>query len=191
MSIRGAILGLLSEEPMTGYEVAKRFEHSLARVWPARSNQIYTEMNRMADEGLIEEVGREARNARRYAITDGGREALIEWMLRPVPPEQALRFEPLLKANFAWTLPEPERRDWMDAQRRYWDEQIAWLDAQVKHLPPDPPSTGLSGQVTGDGDDQASTRTSPPLQAVPDRRRAAKVGRAIYEAMRDWAKGKA
>ena len=180
MSIRGAILGLLAEGPMTGYEVAKRFEHSLARVWPARSNQIYTEMNRMADEGLIQEVGREARNARRYAITDAGRAWLREWMLRPVRTEQALRFEPLLKANFAWTLPPPERRDWTEAQRRYWDKQIAWLDAQAKHLPPDPSRS-----------DAIASTTPNPVRAVPDRRRAAQVGRAIYEAMRNWAKGSA
>ena len=185
MSIRGAILGLLAEEPMTGYEVAKRFEHSLARVWPARSNQIYTELNRMDGEGLIAEIGREARNARRYAVTDAGRAALRDWMLRPVSPDQALRFEPLLKANFAWTLPEPELRRWMEQQRRYWDEQIAWLDAQAKHLPPDP----LARKANG-ASDEAGAHSPVPLQAVPDRRRAAKAGRAIYVAMRDWAKGK-
>lgn len=198
MSIRGAILGLLAEGPMTGYEVAKRFEHSLARVWPARSNQIYTEMNRMADAGLIEEIGREARNARRYAITKGGRTALTEWMLRPVPPEQALRFEPLLKANFAWTLPEEERRAWLAEQRRYWTGQIAWLDAQAKHLPPGPEGAGSdpgeSDASAGRGPDRVAApsraiapKTAGAMRAAPDRRRAAAAGRAIYQAMRDWA----
>lgn len=196
MSIRGAILGLLAEGPMTGYEVAKRFEHSLARVWPARPNQIYTEMNRMADAGLIEEIGREARNARRYAITKGGRTALTEWMLRPVPPEQALRFEPLLKANFVWTLPEGERRAWLDEQRRYWGEQIAWLDAQAKHLPSEPEGLGSDPVETGTSDANVEPELNQAIalkaadgamRAVPDRRQAAAVGRAIYQVMRDWA----
>ena len=171
MSIPGAILGLLSEGPMTGYEVAKRFEHSLARVWPARPNQIYAALNRLETEGAVAEVGREARNARRYAITEQGRAALVEWMLRPAHPERSLRFEPLLKANFAHALPPAQRGAWLNGQRRHWEEQIAWLDAQMKHLPPDP----------------AAPRPGPE-RAIPDRRRAAEAGRAIYAAMLDWAR---
>lgn len=166
MSIRCAILGLLAEGPMTGYEIAKRFEHSLARVWPARPNQIYTEANRMIADGLVREVGREARGARRHAITEAGRAALRDWLARDLAPGGGLRFEALLKANFVWTLPPAERRRWLQAQRRFWDEQIAWLDAQAKHLPPN---------------------GADPDGAVPDRRRAAKAGRAIYGAMQAWA----
>ncbi|UWR22002.1 PadR family transcriptional regulator [Sulfitobacter sp. S190] len=151
---------------MTGYEIAKRFEHSLSRVWPARPNQIYTELNRMADAGLIAEIGREARNARRYEICEAGQTALRHWMQQDLPEGGGLRFEPLLKANFLWTLPQDARAAWLAQQRQFWEDQIAWLDAQAKHLPPD--HTDTSGAVTS-------------------RRQAAATGRRIYGAMKDWA----
>lgn len=165
MSIKGALLGLLSEGPMTGYEIAKRFEHSLARVWPARSNQIYTELNRLEAEGLIEEVERGARGARRYAIVPAGRAWARDWLLTRSPPEQQLRFEGLLKANFVSLLPQAERRAHLKAERAFWREQEAWLRAQMKHLPPD---------------------DAPTTQA---RRAAAEAGLKLYAAMAEWADG--
>ncbi|MFD1050558.1 PadR family transcriptional regulator, partial [Kibdelosporangium lantanae] len=53
MSLRHAVLGLLSTGPASGYDLLKRFEISLANVWPATQSQLYSELNRMADADLV------------------------------------------------------------------------------------------------------------------------------------------
>ena len=62
MSLRHALLGLLSVEPASGWDLLKRFEQSLAFVWPATQSQLYTELNRMTDAGLVEVGATGARN---------------------------------------------------------------------------------------------------------------------------------
>ena len=47
MSLRYALLALLTVEPMTGYDLSKRFESSVAYVWHAPDSQIYPELRRM------------------------------------------------------------------------------------------------------------------------------------------------
>lgn len=80
MSLRYAALGLLAQQPGSGYDLLKRFENSMANVWPATQSQLYGELNKLAAAGLIEvtEVG--ARGRKEYGVTDAGREALLRWM---------------------------------------------------------------------------------------------------------------
>lgn len=64
MSLRHALLGLLSERPASGYDLLKLFDTSLAAVWPATQSQIYTELTKLAASGLIT-VAAEGRAAAR------------------------------------------------------------------------------------------------------------------------------
>ncbi len=54
VSLRIAALGLLAQHPGSGYDLLKRFEKSMANVWPATQSQLYGELNKLADAGLIE-----------------------------------------------------------------------------------------------------------------------------------------
>ena len=54
MSLRMAALGLLAQQPGSGYDLLKRFEVSMANVWPATQSQLYGELNKLAGAGLIE-----------------------------------------------------------------------------------------------------------------------------------------
>jgi PadR family transcriptional regulator, regulatory protein AphA len=84
MSLRYALLGLLAEEPASGYDLTKKFERALRRyAWHATHSQIYPELNRLAADGLAVVVAEGARGRRTYAITDPGRAELRCWMLNP------------------------------------------------------------------------------------------------------------
>ena len=48
-----AALGLLAQQPGSGYDLLKTFEKSMANVWPATQSQLYGELNKLADAGLI------------------------------------------------------------------------------------------------------------------------------------------
>ena len=72
MSLRHALLGALADQPRTGYELLKHFEQSLAYAWSASHSQIYPELARLRDDGLIEQTDAGARNSKTYALTDAG-----------------------------------------------------------------------------------------------------------------------
>src|SRR3954454_9209461 len=82
-SLRMAALGLLAQEPGSGYDLLKHFEASMGNVWPATQSQLYGELNKLADAGHIEvsEVG--PRGRKENAITDAVREELHRWMISP------------------------------------------------------------------------------------------------------------
>src|SRR5215207_4920156 len=92
MSLRHAVLGLLATEPSTGYELARKFDVSLANAWHASHSQIYPELARLEQAGMVEVVGEGARRSRTYGVTAAGREELRRWLL-DTPPNRAQRNE--------------------------------------------------------------------------------------------------
>jgi DNA-binding PadR family transcriptional regulator len=85
MSLRYALLGSLADEPRTGYALLKHFEQSLAYAWPASHSQIYPELARLLEEGLIEQTETGARNSKTYAVTEAGLENIRRWLLETTP----------------------------------------------------------------------------------------------------------
>lgn len=114
MSLRHALLGLLAERPASGYELTRVFEASLQRfAWHARHSQIYPELNKLADEGLVAVVGSGARNRRTYGLTDDGRAELHRWLLAaPGPPN--VRNEAVLRMFLLTALPPDDAKVLLD-----------------------------------------------------------------------------
>ncbi|MED7930248.1 PadR family transcriptional regulator [Nonomuraea sp. LP-02] len=82
MSLRIALLGLLSAKgPASGYDLAKKFEHSLNHVWQAGHTQIYPELVKMAADGLVDAGSEGVRGRKTYTITPEGTRRLHEWMI--------------------------------------------------------------------------------------------------------------
>ena len=83
-----AALGLLAQHPGSGYDLLKTFEKSMANVWPATQSQLYGELNKLADAGLIEVADIGPRGRKEYRITPAGRAELLRWMTNPAddPP---------------------------------------------------------------------------------------------------------
>src|ERR1043165_4309897 len=80
VSLRMAALGLLAQQPGSGYDLLKTFEKSMANVWPATQSQLYGELNRLADSGLIEVSDIGPRGRQEYRITPAGRAELRRGM---------------------------------------------------------------------------------------------------------------
>ena len=80
MSLRYAALGLLAQQPGSGYDLLKRFENSMANVWPATQSQLYGELNKLAEAGLIEVTDIGPRGRKEYRVTEAGRADLLRWM---------------------------------------------------------------------------------------------------------------
>lgn len=78
-----ALLGLLSLKPMTGYEMKKWVEKALAHFWKTSYGQIYPTMSKLEKYKLVESSNIESEtgpNRIEYALTDLGKDALIEWL---------------------------------------------------------------------------------------------------------------
>jgi len=100
------ILGMVSREPRSGYEIKAAVDGSTRFFWAASYGQIYPELKRLAEAGLIEGVkaptGGRKRNV--FSITPAGLSELRDWLR--LPPETAeMREEGLLKLFFSGVLP--------------------------------------------------------------------------------------
>jgi PadR family transcriptional regulator AphA len=108
MSLRHALLGLLVDRTASGYDLLKLFDTSLANVWPATQSQVYGELTRLADAGLLEVVGQGPRGRKDYALTDEGMSELRRWLGQP-PAEQPRRSDMLLRVFFLDVLTPQQR----------------------------------------------------------------------------------
>lgn len=103
-----AILGLLADQPMTGYDVKKWFDKALGYFWDAGYGQIYPTLKKMKNNGLVTlEVENEKNRPIRkiYTITQKGRDELREWLSQPADREK-VKFEILLKLFFGHNVGE-------------------------------------------------------------------------------------
>ena len=95
------ILGLLSHEDLTGYEIKKRMDTSLKYFWGASYGSIYPTLSDLVKRGLANkrDGAENNRNKIIYSITEEGRSYLKEWLGIPVKKDE-LRYETLLKLFF-------------------------------------------------------------------------------------------
>jgi len=96
---RFAILGVLSLGALSGYDVKKQIERSIAHFWNESYGQIYPILNRLAAEGFAarrreKQRGKPDRHV--YSLTDKGRQELARWLAVPARHEP-FRSELLLK----------------------------------------------------------------------------------------------
>jgi DNA-binding PadR family transcriptional regulator len=112
------ILGMVSREPRSGYEIKALVDNSTRFFWAVSYGQIYPELKRLAESGLVEgsDVPRGERKRTVYAITASGEEALREW-LRQTPVTFEMREEGLLKLFFSGVLAPEEGAATLRAMR--------------------------------------------------------------------------
>jgi len=110
MSLRHTILGFLSIQTLSGYDLKRYFDASVRHFWSADQAAIYRTLADLAAEGLVEQerIAQTTRPDRKvYHLTDPGRTALDAWLATPAPP--VARREPLLvKLFFAGRLSAPQ-----------------------------------------------------------------------------------
>lgn len=95
------ILGLLSHESLTGYEIKKRMDVTLNFFWNASYGSIYPTLNLLVNDGRVTKIETtdNGRDKVIYTITDAGKNFLKKWLTLPVTKDE-LRYETLLKVFF-------------------------------------------------------------------------------------------
>jgi len=135
------ILGFVRNEPRSGYEIKAVVDNSTRFFWAASYGQIYPELKRLAEAGLIvgSDVPTGGRKRTVYEITADGEEELRAW-LRQAPQTFEMRDEGLLKLFFADALPRDEAVEIlraMKAQRLAINERLRAIE-QMKGEIEDP-----------------------------------------------------
>lgn len=119
-----SILGFLHDEPMSGWDLVARAQQRIGEFWSLTQSQVYRELARMAEDGLVEagEPGTRARKV--YAITDEGRRAFAGWVGRP-PGDEAIRFPLLLILAFGRHVPKERLASYLARHRIIHTDRLA------------------------------------------------------------------
>ncbi len=103
MSIKHALLGILAEKDLHGYDLKARFDVKVGEFWSLNYGQIYTTLDRLEKQGLVthDRQAQEKRPDRKiFSITAEGRNELAQWLTAPVAKVRALRDEFFVKLVF-------------------------------------------------------------------------------------------
>ena len=127
------ILGMLSAGHDSGYAITRTANRSTRFFWAASDGQVYPQLRKLAEAGLIEgsEEATGARNRTSYRLTPSGRRALEEWLTSEEIPSYELRDEGLLRLFFADELSVAQLRAQVDliGQRH---EHVAWRLREIE-----------------------------------------------------------
>jgi DNA-binding PadR family transcriptional regulator len=152
MALGDAILVLLTERPMTGYELAKTFDSSIGFFWRADHQQIYRELARLRDRGHVQ--GREVVQSGKpnklvYTLTSEGRAALRHWATRPSSPS-SIKDDLLVRLYALDSIDiDPLRADLM-ARLEYHRDQLSRYERILnKRFPQGSASSADTGKLLG------------------------------------------
>lgn len=118
MSVRHALLALLSEGPKYGLQLRQEFESRTGDVWPLNVGQVYQTLQRLERDGLVRTDGAEGPQ-KGYAITEDGAEELAAWLRTPAEVDQPPRDELLIKVLVAVQVPGVDVHEVVQVHRRH------------------------------------------------------------------------
>lgn len=135
--LKYAILGLVKSQPLTGYDITKSFNDSLSKFWDARHSQIYPELKRLVDEGMLEfkvTIQGERLEKKLYTITERGKEEFANWLGTDeelaATPKDAFR----MRLYFGENLTKPELVDLYKGQLEKLKQRISTLEKRIEEI---------------------------------------------------------
>jgi DNA-binding PadR family transcriptional regulator len=129
VSVRHALLALLSEGPKYGLQLREEFEANTGQVWPLNAGQVYTTLQRLERDGLVTVPG-DGSNVgaasdlvpgpqKAYRITEAGAAELDRWLRVPPDLSTPPRDDLVMKVLIAVRVPGTDVSEVIQAHRRY------------------------------------------------------------------------
>ncbi|HVE91006.1 MAG TPA: PadR family transcriptional regulator [Actinomycetota bacterium] len=137
------VLGMLSFGPMSGYELTQFVAKSVANFWPISKSQVYGELARLAELGLVKSTAVEQEklpDKRTYELTGQGEQALDEWLSSPKMEADRQRSEFLVRIFFGHRLSRLQLLDLLDRYAQGAAQCRQELQAVVESLGQSPHS---------------------------------------------------
>ena len=176
------ILGMLALGARTGYDIKATVDRSTRFFWAASYGQIYPELRRLEEDGLVE--GKSSPTGRRkrteYSLTDAGQAELVRWLEAPAQTPE-LRDENLLKLFFADALPAEQALDQLRQRRlghsRSWSSCGSSMRSLARTRPSSTSSSGTASRTPSSTSPGARSRRRgfarrrrPPRERRPGNR---------------------
>ena len=139
MSLKHALLAQLARGPQTGYGLAKSFAGSLNYAWSAGTSQIYPELGRLLEAGLIRQTASGPRRSKVYETTPEGLGELRRW-LRETEPDRGSRNELLLRVFLLWLLESDEASAYLRREKALLELELAELEEIAAEDDPQAPA---------------------------------------------------
>jgi DNA-binding PadR family transcriptional regulator len=203
MSVRHAMLALLSEGPKYGLQLREEFEARTGEVWPLNVGQVYTTLQRLERDGLVESGGTDEEGPQKdFRITAEGQQELARWLRTPPDLSSPPRDDLVMKVLVALHVPGTDVHAVIQAHRRYlvelmqqWtrikeddagsdlnmllavDAELFRLDSVVRWLDA---ADARINRAAADGTMTRADQASPPNQTrapLPRHRREARIPR--------------
>ena len=120
MSVPHALLALLSERPKYGLQLREEFEAGTGEVWPLNIGQVYTTLQRLERDGLVESDGTADEGPQKmFRITAAGQEEVDNWLRTPPDLASPPRDELVIKVLVALRMPAVDVPAVLQAHRAY------------------------------------------------------------------------
>src|SRR5580658_5731484 len=120
MSVRHALLALLSEGPKYGLQLREEFEARTGEVWPLNVGQVYTTLQRLERDGFVaSEDSEPASPQKSFVITADGELELASWLRTPPDLSSPPRDELVMKVLVALRVPGVDVREVLQVHRTY------------------------------------------------------------------------
>ena len=119
MSVRHALLALLTEGPKYGLQLRQEFEARTGEVWPLNVGQVYTTLQRLERDGLVESDGDDEGPQKGFRITGRGEAELTAWLRTPPDLSSPPRDELVIKILIAVQVPNVDVHEVIQRHRRY------------------------------------------------------------------------
>lgn len=152
MSIRHSLLALLLEQPRYGYQLRGEFEERTGSTWPLNIGQVYTTLDRLERDALIEKEGDDGEGHVFYSITDTGRAEVAKWFALPVAQTNPPRNELAIKLALALTLAEVDVAKVIQAQRTASMKSLQDYTRQRRTAAKELEAAGQGGKDSSRGD---------------------------------------
>ncbi|MFB9769072.1 PadR family transcriptional regulator [Lactiplantibacillus modestisalitolerans] len=137
------ILGLLNQQPLTGYDLTKAFENEIGEFWQAQHSQIYPQLKRLETQGYIAHevtVSGAKLEKKLYHITTEGSAILRDWISTGTPDLTATKDEFILKLYFIRSNHDPRLPEMLQEQLQLHTTKYHHLQQRLKTVFTDPAS---------------------------------------------------
>lgn len=142
-TLKYAILGLLNQRDMSGYELMKQFESGLNEFWSAKHSQIYPELAKLTEEGSVDyqvQISGSVLQKKVYSITEAGRKDFLAWLKKDVAMEPTPKEVFRLKLFFADCLDAATLLAHLESQLRQHEDRLTHLKNNQKKFTEVPPA---------------------------------------------------
>ena len=151
-TLKYSILGLLMQAPTTGYDISKAFGGELGCFWSAKHSQIYPELKRLVEEGLVQYstvIQGEKLEKKLYEITDEGKADFLQWLEQDPPLDPTPKDVFRLRSYYSQWLPEETYLDLIQKQIEKRSVKLNYLSGCLEASYGDVDPLTLTGPARG------------------------------------------